>query len=211
LRKLGYRLDIEQLDEAEITSAVDAAFDSLAHDKTTWPTTTDRDRLDSVFAALNTHGIIAVQNAGYAQSDGYDNVLQIYAERSDRDTIIGYCFYHGQDLDRATEGQGLHLACGPMNAQKEQTEVPRIGAMIADEPTRAGSVVASNGTFAQRIFVPCNQLEASSLRSLILRLCLPYRLKRLMVSKYLSRRVVGIAKGSSAIEWSLGRRRELEI
>jgi hypothetical protein len=29
-----------------------------------------------------------------------------YAERSDRDTIIGYCFYHGQDLDRAVQGQG---------------------------------------------------------------------------------------------------------
>jgi hypothetical protein len=143
-----------ELDEAEVTAAVDAAFASLARDKTTWPTTTDCDRLDGVFAALNTRGIIALQNAGYTQSDGYDDVVQIYAERSDRDTIIRYCFYHGQDLDRAVQGQGLHLAFGPMDAQKEQTEGPRIGAMIADELTRAGFAVTWNGTFAQRIFVP---------------------------------------------------------
>jgi hypothetical protein len=144
-----------ELDEVEVTAAVDAAFASLAQDKTTWPTTTDCDRLDGVFAALNTRGIIALQNAGYTQSDGYDDVRQIYAERSDRDTtIIGYCFYHGQDLNRAVHGQGLYLAFGPMEAQKEETEGPLIGAMIADELTRAGFAVTWDGTFAQRIFVP---------------------------------------------------------
>jgi hypothetical protein len=144
----------EELDEAEVTAAVDAAFASLVRDKTTWPTTTDCDRLDGVFAALNRHGIIALQNAGCTQSDGYDDVQQIYAERSDRDTIIGYCFYHAQDLDRAVHGQGLHLAFGPMDAQMEDREGPRIGAMITDELTRAGFSVTWDGTFAQRIFVP---------------------------------------------------------
>jgi hypothetical protein len=143
-----------ELDETEVTTAVDAAFASLAHDETTWPTTTDCDRLDGVFAALNARGIIALQNAGYTQSDGYDDVQQCYAERSDRDTVIGYCFYHGQDLDRAEHGQGLYLAFGPIEAQKEAMEGPRIGAMIADELTCAGFAVTWDGTFAQRIFVP---------------------------------------------------------
>jgi hypothetical protein len=143
-----------EIDEAEVTVAADAAFASLARDRTTWPATTDCDRLDGVFAALNTRGIIALHNAGLTQSDGYHEVVEIYAERSDRNTIIGYCFYHGQDLEGAVQGQDLYLAFGPMDAQKEQTEGPRIGAMIADELTRAGFAVTWNGTFAERIFVP---------------------------------------------------------
>jgi hypothetical protein len=143
-----------ELDEAEVTAAVDAAFASLASDQTTWPATTDCDRLDGVFAALNTRGIIALQNAGLTMSDGYTDIVEIHAERSDRNMIIGYCFYHGQDLEGAVQGQGLYLAFGPIDAQKEQAEGPRIGAMIVEELTRAGFAVTWNGTLAQRIFVP---------------------------------------------------------
>src|SRR5262245_30139313 len=76
-----------ELDEAEVIAAVDAAFTSLARAKTTWPATTDCDRLDSAFTALNARGIIALQNAGYTQSDGYDDVRESYHERSDRDGV----------------------------------------------------------------------------------------------------------------------------
>ena len=99
-------------------------------------------------------GIIALQNAGYTQSDGYDDIRQSYRRHSDRDTVIGYCFYHGQDLERAVHGEGLYLAFGPVDANKEETEGPRIGAMIVEELTRAGFAVTWNGTFGQRIFVP---------------------------------------------------------
>jgi hypothetical protein len=144
----------EEIDKAEVTAAVDAAFASLAHDKTTWPTTTDCDRLDGVFAALNARGIIALQNAGYTQTNGHDVVGRIYAERSDRGTIIGYCFYHRQDVEHAVRGWGLYLSFGPMDSQKDETEGPRIGAMIVDELTRAGFAVTWNGTFDERIFIP---------------------------------------------------------
>src|SRR5262245_62163301 len=118
------------------------------------PTETGPDRLDSVFASLNGRWIIALQNAGYTQSDGYDDVRQSYHERSDRDRVIGYCFYHGQDLERAVHGEGLYLAFGPMDAKKEKTEGPRIGAMIVEELTRAGFAVRWDGTFDQRISIP---------------------------------------------------------
>src|SRR5258706_4872545 len=143
-----------ELDVPEVTAAVDAAFASFARDKTTWPATTDCDRLDNVFAALNARGIIALQNAGYTQSDGYDDVRESYRKHSDRDTVIGYCFYHGQDLERAVHGEGLCLAFGPMDAKKEETEGPRIGAMIVEELTRAGFAVKWNGSFGPRISIP---------------------------------------------------------
>jgi len=143
-----------ELDEAEVIAAVDTAFAALAQDKATWPTTTDCDRLDGAFAALNARGIIALQNAGYTQSDGYDDVREKYHEHADRDAVIGYCFYHGQDLERAVHGEGLYLAFGPMDAKKEETEAPRVGAVIVEELTRVGLAVKWNGTFAQRIFIP---------------------------------------------------------
>lgn len=143
-----------ELDEAEVIAAVDAALAALARDKTTWPETTDCDRLDSVFAALNARGIIALQNAGLTQSDGYYDVRQSYNERADRDTVIGYCFYHGQDLEGAVRGEGLYLAFGPIDAKKEETEGPRIGAMIVEELARAGFAVTWNSTFNQRILIP---------------------------------------------------------
>jgi hypothetical protein len=143
-----------ELDGAEVVAAVDAAFTALTQDKATWPTTTDCDRLDGAFAALNARGIIALQNAGYTQSDGYDDIRESYHEHSDRDAIIGYCFYHGQDLERAVHDEGLYLAFGPMDSKKEEAEGPRIGAMIVEELTRAGLAAKWNGTFAQRIFIP---------------------------------------------------------
>jgi hypothetical protein len=143
-----------ELDEAEVTVAVDAAFASLEKDKATWLSTTDCDKLDKVFAALNTRGIIALQNAGYTQSDGYGDAREIYESRSDRDKVIGYCFYHGQDLERAVNGEGLYLAFGPMDAQNEETAGPRVGAMIVAELERMGFSAQWDGTFNQRIYVP---------------------------------------------------------
>jgi hypothetical protein len=143
-----------ELDEAEVVAAVDAAFASLARDKASWPAITDCDRLDQAFAALNARGIIALQNAGYTQSDGHDDVMQSYDEHSDRGHVVGYCFYHGQDLERAVHGEGLYLAFGPIDARNEATEGPRIGAIIVEELKRAGFTAQWDGTFGQRICVP---------------------------------------------------------
>jgi hypothetical protein len=143
-----------ELDEAEVVAAVDAAFASLARDKASWPAITDCDQLDKAFAALNARGVIALQNAGYTQSDGYDDVRQSYDERSDRDRVIGYCFYHGQDLERAVHGEGLYLAFGPIDARNEATEGPLVGAIIVEELRRAGFTAKWDGTFGQRICVP---------------------------------------------------------
>jgi hypothetical protein len=46
-----------ELDEAEVTIAVDAAFTSLEKDKATWPSMTDCDKLDRVFCT-QTNGIL---------------------------------------------------------------------------------------------------------------------------------------------------------
>lgn len=143
-----------ELDASEVEQAVDAAIQAHGQAQKDWPATTDCDRLDAAFDALARQGLVALQNAGYTQSDGYDDVTEAYHNAPDRADIVGYCFYHGQDLTRAVHGGDLFLAFGPMHADTEEIEGQRIGALIASELQRAGLPVQWNGTFNQRICIP---------------------------------------------------------
>ena len=143
-----------EVDEAAVGKAIDAEMRALAAERATWPEVTDCDRLDEAFGALNARNIIALQNAGYTQSDGYDDFQEAYARHPKKASVIGYCFYHGQDLERAVRGEGLWLAFGPVDPKREATDGPKVGAIIRDELQRVGLPVEWDGTFGQRISVP---------------------------------------------------------
>jgi hypothetical protein len=143
-----------ELDENEVAAAVDAAIQEHEKQKLSWPTVTDCDKLARVFARLNANGIIAIHNAGYTQSDGYDDVLQIHDEHPDKKAVLGYCYYHGQDLERVVQGQGLYLSFGPIDPQNEETKGPKVGAVIESELKAAGFSVEWDGTFSKRISIP---------------------------------------------------------
>jgi hypothetical protein len=143
-----------ELERDEVAAVIDVESARLAEERRSWPALTDCDRLTRAFAALNARGVIALENAGNTQSDGYDDCGQAYDEHPDRASVLGYCFYHGQDLERAVRGQGLHLAFGPVDPAEEATKGPVVGAIVRAELERAGLEVEWDGTFAQRIFVP---------------------------------------------------------
>ena len=143
-----------ELSATDVADAVDAAIARHNLDQRAWPAVTDCDRLDAVFAALNAQGIVALQNAGYTQSDGHSDITEAWQNLPNPDTAFGYCFYHGQDLARAVRDEGLWLAFGPLDADKEASEGPRIGALIVAELQRAGFATQWNGTFDERIGVP---------------------------------------------------------
>ncbi len=82
-----------ELDPDAVSAAIDTEFSKWESDKPTWPSVTDCDRLDAAFAAMNKRGIIALQNAGYTQSDGYDDFLDAYDKHARKSSVIGYCFY----------------------------------------------------------------------------------------------------------------------
>ena len=69
---------------------------------------------------LEAAGIIALHNAGYTMSDGLDDVGEVYERRKAKGLASrGYCFYHGQDVERAIVGGGLFLAFGDMRDEPE--------------------------------------------------------------------------------------------
>jgi Domain of unknown function (DUF6891) len=143
-----------ELDPADLESAIDEAVAKHEAAKKTWPAVTDCDRLDAAFAELNKRGIIALHNAGFTQSDGYEDFRAALKKHPKRATVIGYCFYHSQDVEHAVQGEGLYLAFGPARAKEEETKGSEIGRVVRDELERAGLKVEWDGTFNTRMYVP---------------------------------------------------------
>ena len=144
----------DDLSPAEVSEALDHELEQLKHEQASWPSETDCDRLDQAFEAMIERGLIALQNAGYTQSDGYEEVSEAYIDVEDEDQIIGYCFYHGQDLERAVRGGGLDVAFGPPDPEDEETKGQIVGRLICEELERVGFQVKWDGTFKDRILIP---------------------------------------------------------
>jgi hypothetical protein len=143
-----------ELSPNEVSAVLDRELHQFESEKASWPTVTDCDRLDRAFEAIGQRGIIALHNAGYTQSDGYEAVNEAYVDVEDEEQIIGYCFYHGQDLEHAVREGGLYLAFGPADPEDEEAQGPIVGRVICEELERAGLEVEWDGTFQQRIYLP---------------------------------------------------------
>ena len=143
-----------ELDAGDVESAIDSQLAKYEKEKSSYPQTTDCDRLDVAFKGMNDRGVIAMQNAGYTQSDGFDDVGESYNAHPDKSSILGYCFYHGQDLERAISGDGLNFAFGPVNPADEQTVGIDVGKIVREELEKAGLSVDWDGTFETRLSVP---------------------------------------------------------
>ena len=140
----------DDVDGDKMHCAVAPEFEKKTIAESTWPQITDCDRLDKVFSELNDNGIIAMQNAGYTQSDGLSDVSSELAFR-DRAKVRGYCFYHGQDLERAVAGGELWLAFGDFEDTPEGAQA--IGKFIVEILVKAGFQVNWNGAPGKRINV----------------------------------------------------------
>ncbi|MGR0116400.1 DUF6891 domain-containing protein [Ralstonia pseudosolanacearum] len=135
--------DVNQL-EAFLASE----FQRKAAAEASWPSETDCDRLDCVFNGLHEEGICALSNAGYTMSDGHSDVAEAVGQ-APKDHYHGYCFYHGQDVERALDGYGVMIAFGDL-ADDEARSVA-VGQHVATSLSRAGFSVSWDGSAATRI------------------------------------------------------------
>ena len=138
-------------DEALLRAAVRPEFQKKTVAEASWPSTTDCDRLDQAFAELNARWIIALQNAGYTMSDGLSDVSEAL-RKGGRKGVVGYCFYHGQDLERAVAGGGLMLAFGDLH--DERSKRAEIGRCVRDVLESHGLTVQWNGDSEKRLSIP---------------------------------------------------------
>ena len=120
--------------------------------------------MDEAFDELNASGIIALQNTGMTMSDGLEDVGAALHERP-RGTVRGYCFYHGQDLERAVNQEGLWLAFGDLNDQADAKI--KIGQEIRKDPRRVwfpGYLRQRRFTESVSLYLTGNAVEAASVR-----------------------------------------------
>jgi hypothetical protein len=94
-------LNDEAPDEMELGKEIDRVIELKNENESSWKPREESDfyKLSRAFDNLHLDGIIAVHNAGYTQSDCLDSVSEVLSQ-VDKEKIIGYCFYHEQDIER---------------------------------------------------------------------------------------------------------------
>jgi hypothetical protein len=134
--------------EAEISEAFADHFQAQA----TWPAITDCDRLDRAFAALNERGIVARHDFSCCQNCGLTEIGdEVVSVAEGGKSVTGFTFYHAQDTDRATQGDGLYLTFGHIDGSEENgTE---IGRLVVKALGEAGLETNWDETFGKRISV----------------------------------------------------------
>ena len=137
------------IDRNALVAAVRSEFRKKAFAEASWPDVTDPDRLSAAFEALRSQGVCALQNAGFTQSDGFRYVS--HSNETSGGKYRGYCFFHGQDLQRAIAGQGLFLAFGLIETGSGDVEIGKtVQRALADQ----GLSVEWDGTTKTRILIP---------------------------------------------------------
>lgn len=141
----------DDCDIDELRSLIGPALRSKQREEKGWPAVTDCDRLDKVFFDLHEAGICALSNAGYTMSDGFSDVAEAVAA-APAHHYTGFCFYHGQDVERAVDGHGLMIAFGDLDDDPARSA--DVGQAIASALHAAGFAIDWNGSIEARIELP---------------------------------------------------------
>jgi hypothetical protein len=141
----------EGANEGMLREAVNLEFAKKRSEEETWPKVTDFDRLNNAFKNLMKSGVLCLHDAGYTMSDGHEDanaVIQSYPSG----TFFGYCFYHGQDLERAVTGSGLMLAFD--HVEGDVPDKIKVGLAVQIELEKAGFTIDWDQTTSRRINIP---------------------------------------------------------
>lgn len=141
-----------ELSRRRIRELIRAEVARQAAEQAAWPAVTDCDRLDRAFDALRARGILAIHNAGYTASEGVAEMSERYhAAGGPESGIVGYCFYHRQDMEYALEHRTLGLAYGDIDG--DTARGAEVGERVRHELEAAGLRVEWSGSVDDKIDV----------------------------------------------------------
>lgn len=140
-----------EIDEQWLKESITREYEKHLANSKTWQHPTDTDRLHKVFDGIIKQNIVALHNAGYTQSDALFDVQDVWQDLEDEGVQpIGYCYYHGQDMERAIE-DGI-LCIGYYGAKENNDkEAILIGNKIATALREEGFDVNWNTAASKRI------------------------------------------------------------
>ena len=142
----------DEVDEDWLRKVIRREVAAKRQAEKTWPEVTDCDRLDRAFQALEQQGVIALQMAGYTQSDGLEEVEDAYREAGgQKSKYAGHCFFTEQDQEGALDGSGLYIGFGHLSGDDVKGVAVGTGLRAALE--HEGLSVEWDGTIKTRLFV----------------------------------------------------------
>lgn len=120
-------------------------------------------RIRLVFDAPSDAGIVALQEAGYTQEDGFSDCTEAYHSRGGADAgLHGFCFYTEQDAARAKRTSQLAMAFWGAPAGGSP-DMERVGTIIVDAFRQHGFTVDWNGSGAERPIVDLRDVGATAI------------------------------------------------
>ncbi|MGW3042561.1 DUF6891 domain-containing protein [Kitasatospora sp. NPDC001159] len=111
-------LDDQGLTQEEAERIVAPLWTERLAEQAAWPETTDVDRLEEAFDALEEQGIVAAMDFTCCAGCGYAEI----GDEADEDSH-GFVFFHQQDTEAAAAGRGLMLRYGAFHTGDEPNEV----------------------------------------------------------------------------------------
>jgi hypothetical protein len=139
-----------ELPRTRVRALVKAEVARQQAEQESWPAVTDCDRLDKAFATLRAEGILAIHNAGMTPSEGIDEMSEQYhAAGGKKSGIVGYCFYHRQDMEYALKHRSLGLAFGAIDG--DRVRGVEVGVRVRAALEAAGLRVAWSGSLADKL------------------------------------------------------------
>lgn len=120
----------------------------------TWQHPTDTEKLHLAFDNLCRENIIALHNAGYTLSEAIYDAQEVWSDAEDEGLKpIGYCYYHGQDLERVIEYGELTIGFSGAKANNDK-EAIIIGHKVVAALEKVGFTIDWNNTASSRISIP---------------------------------------------------------
>ncbi|WP_254913857.1 DUF6891 domain-containing protein [Sphingobium sp. Z007] len=149
----------------EASAALRAALAEHRAAEQGWSDTTDCDRLDAAFAALEEEGVVARQNFTCCGTCGATEIWdEIEAAQEEGVAVEGYAFFHMQDTEAAVEGGGLYLNYGA--CEEGEAAAVAIGHRIVEQLQAHGLSTGWDGRLEQRIGVALDWKKRRSVRVL---------------------------------------------
>lgn len=140
-----------EISEEWIRDTFTKAYAKHENESKVWQHPTDTDKLHDVFDKLYQEKIVALHNAGYTQSDAIYDVQDVWQDLEDEGIKpVGYCYYHGQDLERVIESGTLSIGFYG-EKEKNDKEAIVIGHKIVNLLKEKGFSVSWDGSASKRI------------------------------------------------------------
>lgn len=144
----------DEISEEWAYNQINEVYDELLKESEAWGTNTQTNRLIVAFDELAESKIIALHYSGFSTDDGEYEVEEVERTLIDNDEKSeGYCFYHGQDLERAVRGEGLYITFQKLNNVSDAVS-REVAQKIVDVLQKHDLKVDWNGKATTRIFLP---------------------------------------------------------